>query len=371
MTANKPAEEGKGGSNSHLPWVEKYRPSTLDSVVAHEDILSTLRHLMNSGNMPHLLLYGPPGTGKTTTIKACAYYLYGKDRVRANVLEMNASDDRGIDVVRQQIREFSSTSSIFSMMGPAASATAAGSSGASTAGPIANFKLVILDEADQMSHDAQAALRRVIEKYTKNVRFCILCNHINKVIPALQSRCTRFRFAPVKKSAMMPRLKYVAEEEGVRFTTEGLAAAFRLSHGDLRRCLNTMQSSALSAGEITEESVYRVTGNPTPSEVSAIVADMLSNDFATSWTKVEEAVTQKGISISDLARDIHPIVMLMDLPQDCKCFLVMKLSDLEYYAAGGARESAGLAGLLGAFQLVKEAAMQRKPIKEIAGDCVC
>jgi replication factor C subunit 3/5 len=364
MAVSKQTDEGKGGSttNSHLPWVEKYRPNSLDSVVAHEDILSTLRHLMNSGNMPHLLLYGPPGTGKTTTIKACAYYLYGKERVRANVLEMNASDDRGIDVVRQQIREFSSTSSIFSMMGPSSS---------SGSGPIANFKLVVLDEADQMSHDAQAALRRVIEKYTKNVRFCILCNHINKVIPALQSRCTRFRFAPVKKSAMMPRLKYVAEQENVRYTTEGLAAAFRLSHGDLRRCLNTMQSSALSANEITEESVYRVTGNPTPGEVTAIVSDMLSSDFATSWAKVEEAVTQKGISIADLARDIHPIMMAMDLPQDCKCFLLMKLSDLEYYAAGGAREAAGLGGLLGAFQLVKEAVTQRRPIKEVAGDCVC
>ena len=367
MAISKQAEEAKSGS-SQLPWVEKYRPTTLDSVVAHEDILSTLRHLMNSGNMPHLLLYGPPGTGKTTTVKACAYYLYGKDRVRANVLEMNASDDRGIDVVRQQIREFSSTSSIFSMMG---SSAASGGSGSYSGGPIANFKLVILDEADQMSHDAQAALRRVIEKYTKNVRFCILCNHINKVIPALQSRCTRFRFAPVKKSAMMPRLKYVAEQEGVRYTTEGLAAAFRLSHGDLRRCLNMMQSSALSAGEITEASVYRVTGNPTPAEVTAIVSDMLSSDFATSWAKVEEAVTQKGISIADLARDVHPIMMAMDLPQDCKCFLLMKLSDMEYYAAGGARETAGLGGLLGAFQLVKEAVTQRKPIKEVAGDCVC
>ncbi|KPI86096.1 putative replication factor C subunit 3 [Leptomonas seymouri] len=366
MTIGKQADEGKGGS-SHLPWVEKYRPSTLDSVVAHEDILSTLRHLMNSGNMPHLLFYGPPGTGKTTTIKACAYYLYGKDRVRANVLEMNASDDRGIDVVRQQIREFSSTSSIFSMM----STSTSGGNGGSAGGPMTNFKLVILDEADQMSHDAQAALRRVIEKYTRNVRFCIVCNHINKVIPALQSRCTRFRFAPVKKSAMMPRLKYVTEQEHVHYTTEGLAAAFRLSHGDLRRCLNTMQSSALSANEITEESVYRVTGNPTPGEVTAIVSDMLSGDFATSWAKVEAAVTQKGISIADLARDIHPIMMAMDLPQDCKCFLLMKLSDIEYYAAGGARESAGLGGLLGAFQLVKEAVTQRRPIKEVAGDCVC
>lgn len=341
-----------------LPWTEKYRPATLDEVVAHDEILGTLRRLMKLGSMPHLLFYGPPGTGKTTTIRACAHHLYGKDRIRANVLEMNASDDRGIDVVRNQVREFSSTSSIFSMMGP--------SSSTSTGSSSAPFKLVVLDEADQMSHDAQAALRRVIEKYTKNVRFCILCNHINKVIPALQSRCTRFRFAPVKKAAMMPRLRHVVEQEGVPFTPEGLAAAYRLCQGDLRRCLNTMQSAALSMNSITEESVYRVTGNPTPTEVTALVSDMLSADFATCWPKVEAAVAEKGLSMMDLVREIHPVMMAMDLPQDCKCFLLSKLADLEYYAAGGAREAVGLAGLLGAFQLVKEAVTQRKPIKALA-----
>lgn len=114
------------------------------------------------------------------------------------------------------------------------------------------YKLVILDEADQMSHDAQAALRRIIEKYTNNVRFCILCNHINKIIPALQSRCTRFRFAPVKKAAMLPRLTFVASSEHIPFDQAGLAAAYRLSQGDLRRCLNTMQSAALSMHVISE-----------------------------------------------------------------------------------------------------------------------
>lgn len=356
----------------------------MDDVVAHEDILSTLRRLMDSDTMPHLLFHGPPGTGKTTTIKACAYHLFGKDRVRASVLEMNASDDRGIDVVRNQVREFASTSSIFSMMGPAsstsssvvgaaASGTASSGAGASSSGAgggktAVGFKLVVLDEADQMSHDAQAALRRVIEKYTKNVRFCILCNHINKIIPALQSRCTRFRFSPVKKSAMLPRLRYVMEQEKVHFTNEGLSAAYRLSQGDLRRCLNTMQAAALSLQEVTEESVYRVTGNPTPAEVAAIVSDMLSADFATSWKKVEGAVTEKGVSVSDLVREIHPVMMAMDLPPDCKCFLLMKLADLEYYAAGGARESIGLGGILGAFQLVKEAVTQRKRVADLAGE---
>lgn len=363
-TADDSARKAAAAEARHarLPWTEKYRPTTLDEVVAHEEILGTLRRLMDSDGMPHLLFYGPPGTGKTTTIRACAQHLYGKDRVRANVLEMNASDDRGIDVVRNQVREFASTSSIFSVMGSSGS----GSGGGAANGGSTPFKLVVLDEADQMSHDAQAALRRVIEKYTKNVRFCILCNHINKIIPALQSRCTRFRFSPVRKGAMMPRLRHVAESESVKYTPDGLSAAYRLCNGDLRRCLNIMQSAALSLDEISEDTVYRVTGNPTPAEVSAIVSDMLSDDFAASWPKVEAAVTDNGVSVMDLVREIHPVMMAMDLPQDCKCFLLMKLSDLEYYAAGGAKEVVGLGGIVGAFQLIKEAVTQRKPIAQLA-----
>lgn len=353
---------GSGGKAApSLSWVEKYRPTTLGDVVAHEEILSTLRLLMESDSMPHLLFYGPPGTGKTSTIKACAHQLYGRDRVRGNVLEMNASDDRGIDVVRNQIREFSSTTSIFSSLGAARGAGEA-------PWKAVPFKLVVLDEADQMSHDAQAALRRVIEKYTKNVRFCVLCNHINKIIPAVQSRCTRFRFAPVKKSAMIPRLQVIAEAEGVPYTAEGLAAAFRLSQGDLRRCLNTMQAAALSFNEITETSMYRVTGNPTREEVSGMVSSMLSSDLCTSYASVLSATTLSGVSVMDLVREMHPIVMSMDLPLDCKCFLLKTLADLEYYAAGGAREACGLGGLVGAFQLVKESVTQRKPMREVLTD---
>ncbi|EPY18581.1 replication factor C subunit 3/5 [Strigomonas culicis] len=271
---------------------------------------------------------------------------------------MNASDDRGIDVVRNQIREFSSTTSIFSSLG----ATREAKEGTRRTVP---FKLVVLDEADQMSHDAQAALRRVIEKYTKNVRFCVLCNHINKIIPAIQSRCTRFRFAPVRKSAMIPRLQTIAEQEQVTYTPAGLTAAFRLSQGDLRRCLNMMQAASLSFNTITETSMYRVTGNPTREEVSGMVSSMLSSGFCESYASVLASTTLSGVSVMDLVREMHPIVMSMDLPLDCKCFLLKVLSDLEYYAAGGAREACGLGGLVGTFQLVKESVTQRKPLSSM------
>ena len=153
-----------------LPWVEKYRPKEMSDLVSHEQIIGTITKLIDAGKLPHLMLYGPPGTGKTSTILACAHKLYGK-HFSSMVLELNASDDRGIDVVREQIKEFASTRQMFS------------------SAP----KLIVLDEADNMTNPAQFALRRVIEKFTRNARFCIICNYASKIIPALQSRCTRFR----------------------------------------------------------------------------------------------------------------------------------------------------------------------------------
>lgn len=356
-------------SKDTLPWVEKYRPSTLDDVVAHEEILNTLRRLMDSNNMPHLLFYGPPGTGKTTTVKACASYLYGRERLRANVLELNASDDRGIDVVRNQIKEFASTGSIFSSIKqPSASAPAGSNPSGSSSAAAAHhhFKLIVLDEADQMSHDAQAALRRVIEKYTKNVRFCILCNHVNKIIPALQSRCTRFRFGPVKKAQMLPRLTHIATAEKIPCDEAGLAAAFKLSNGDLRRCLNMLQAASLSHGVISEDTVYEATGNPTPKDIRALLEVALQKDFVSAWEEMNNTVSTKGASVVDIVREMYPLVIKMGLPQECQCFLLTKFADLEYFMASGTQESVALAGLLGALQLVKESVTTKVPILRLA-----
>merc|ERR1712096_489776 len=164
--ASSAMEVEKQSKDQGLPWVEKYRPSSLEEVVSQDNIVQTLERLVASEKLPHLLFYGPPGTGKTSTILAIAKKMYGQN-LSQMVLQLNASDDRGIDVVRNQIKEFSSTRMVFSSA----------------------HKLIILDEADAMTSDAQMALRRVIEKYTKNVRFCIICNYVSKIIPALQSRC--------------------------------------------------------------------------------------------------------------------------------------------------------------------------------------
>lgn len=214
----------KGPSpEDNLPWVEKYRPKSIDQLVAHEEIISTINALISANKLPHLLFYGPPGTGKTSTIIACAHKMYGK-AYSSMVLELNASDDRGIDVVREKIKDFAGTKQMF------------------TNAP----KLIILDEADAMTNAAQMALRRVMEKFTRNARFCLICNYGNKIIAALQSRCTRFRFAPLTTAQATSRTTEIADAEGVEYTADGIEACVSLGHGDMRRCLNILQSTAMS-----------------------------------------------------------------------------------------------------------------------------
>ncbi|KAJ0256569.1 Replication factor C subunit 5 [Hirschfeldia incana] len=297
----KPSNKGKdvaGGfvappQSKATPWVEKYRPQSLDDVAAHRDIVDTIDRLTNENKLPHLLLYGPPGTGKTSTILAVARKLYGP-KYRNMILELNASDDRGIDVVRQQIQDFASTQS-FSL----------GKS---------SVKLVLLDEADAMTKDAQFALRRacfffleiwiVIEKYTKSTRFALIGNHVNKIIPALQSRCTRFRFAPLDPVHVSQRLKHVIEAEGLDVSESGLAALVRLSNGDMRKAMNILQSTHMASEKITEEEVYLCTGNPLPRDIEQISHWLLNEPFAESYKKISEMKTRKGLAIVDIVREV-------------------------------------------------------------------
>ncbi|KAE9446486.1 hypothetical protein C3L33_21613, partial [Rhododendron williamsianum] len=293
------------------PWVEKYRPQSLADVAAHRDIVDTIDRLTSENKLPHLLLYGPPGTGKTSTILAVARKLYGT-QMHNMVLELNASDERGIDVVRQQIQDFASTQS-FSF------------------GPKSSVKLVLLDEADAMTKDAQFALRRVIEKYTKNTRFALICNHVNKIIPALQSRCTRFRFAPLDAIHVSERLKHVIRAEGLDVTESGLAALVRLCNGDMRKALNILQSTHMATQQqITEEAVYLCTGNPLPKDIEQISHWLLNEAFTVSFRRISELKTRKGLALVDIAREVTMFVFRIKMPPDVRVQLINDLADIEY-----------------------------------------
>eukprot|EP00668_Euglena_longa_P043514 GGOE01057931.1.p2 GENE.GGOE01057931.1~~GGOE01057931.1.p2 ORF type:complete len:375 (-),score=139.41 GGOE01057931.1:213-1295(-) len=332
-----------GHEREGLPWVEKYRPSNLEEVVAHEEIIGTIRTLIKQNKLPHLLFYGPPGTGKTTTVLACARELYGPN-FHNFVMELNASDDRGIDIVRNQIKDFASTKQIFSAV---------------------PFKLIILDEADQMTHDAQAALRRVIEKFTRNVRFCLICNQVNKVTSAIQSRCTRFRFGPLKRVQAMTKLEEVVQHERVPYDQEGLQAIHKLSGGDMRKCLNIMQATYNACGAVHAEEVFRCTGHPSPKDIRAIVETMVSLSFSEALREVNRIKLEKGLSIHDILSELNPYIQRMSFPDDVKLFLVDKLADVEYHLAFSTTEKLQVSAMVGLFQGAKIATATGVPIRDV------
>ncbi|KAL6317556.1 hypothetical protein AAG906_030309 [Vitis piasezkii] len=337
LKANKGKSVVVGGppDRKATPWVEKYRPQSLADVAAHRDIVDTIDRLTSENRLPHLLLYGPPGTGKTSTILAVARKLYG-EQFHNMILELNASDDRGIDVVRQQIQDFASTQS-FSF------------------GVKSSVKLVLLDEADAMTKDAQFALRRVIEKYTKNTRFALICNHVNKIIPALQSRCTRFRFAPLDAVHVTERLKHVINAEKLDVSESGLAALVRLSSGDMRKALNILQSTHMASQQITEEAVHLCTGNPLPKDIEQISYWLLNESFAASFDRISEVKMRKGLALVDVVREVTMFVFKIKMPSDVRVQLINDLADIEYRLSFGCNDKLQLGSLIASFTRARSA----------------
>ncbi|KZT07284.1 P-loop containing nucleoside triphosphate hydrolase protein [Laetiporus sulphureus 93-53] len=323
----KAVEHESGYDPENLPWVEKYRPVTLDDVVSHKDITSTIERFIEQNRLPHLLFYGPPGTGKTSTILAVARRIYGKD-YRRQILELNASDDRGIDVVREQIKNFAETRTLFQK----------------------GYKLIVLDEADMMTTAAQSALRRVIEQYTRNVRFCIICNYVNKIIPAIQSRCTRFRFSPLPIAEIEKRVNTVMEAEGVKITEDGKKALLKLSKGDMRRALNVLQACHAAYDLIGEEEIYHCTGSPQPADIEIVVNSMLADDFTTSYKMISTLKVERGLALPDLINGAYDYIETIDFKPHARIYLLDFLATTEHRLSSGANEKIQLTALLGAFK---------------------
>ena len=320
----------------NLPWVEKYRPQSLDDLISHEEIISTIRRFVDEGRLPHLLLYGPPGTGKTSTILACAKQMYKPSEFSSMVLELNASDDRGIKVVRTRILNFASTRTIFK----------------------SGMKLIILDEADAMTNDAQNALRRVIEKFTDNVRFCLICNYLTKIIPALQSRCTRFRFGPLTVKQMKSRLEYVIGQEKLDITPEALDSVMELSGGDMRQSLNLLQSCSMAFPHIDANSVYLCLGQPTPSDMRRIVEAVLNDGFKDACDKVAKIKREKGLALQDMLTQLHSYVHRIDFPCNVRISLLKNLSEIEQRLAGGSGEEIQLPAVVASFFMIRDSVVK-------------
>ncbi|KAK6026088.1 putative replication factor C small subunit [Ostertagia ostertagi] len=342
----------------NLPWVEKYRPESLTDMISHEEIIKTLTRFVKSDKLPHLLFYGPPGTGKTSAILAVVNTMYSDKQRKSMVLELNASDDRGIGIVRDEIITFAQTKSL------------------QRDKETTDLKFVILDEADAMTKDAQNALRRVIEKYTSNVRFCIICNYLSSIIPAIQSRCTRFRFAPLSMDHILPKLNYVIAEEKLTVTEDGKQALLKLSGGDMRRVLNVLQSVAMASSTIDETTVYECVGQPTPKHIEKILQILMNDSFASCCRKLEKECGGEGYALVDVLSRLHDVIFQLDLPANASFFfcisedniiyasvmicLISALADTEQRLAVGASDRIQIGGLVGAFmqarRMIKEAA---------------
>ncbi|SJL00239.1 related to Replication factor C subunit 2 [Armillaria ostoyae] len=318
------------------PWVEKYRPKTIDDVSAQEHTVAVLRKTLTSTNLPHMLFYGPPGTGKTSTILALSRQLFGPENFRNRVLELNASDERGISIVREKIKNFARQT-------PRAQTIS--SDGKEY--PCPPYKIIILDEADSMTQDAQGALRRIMETYARITRFCLVCNYVTRIIEPLASRCSKFRFTSLDNQSSSSRLMHIATSEHITVDPSVVEALIRASSGDLRRAITYLQSASRLSSS---------TSPPTPitprdvQEIAGVVPDDIINNFATvlgidmdqamtgtapkpGFTGIRSAVKEiirEGYSASQVLSQLHDLVVLhptLNAKQKSQCGLVFAEAD--------------------------------------------
>jgi len=316
-------------------WVEKYRPKTLDEVVGQEEVIQRLKGYVERKNIPHLLFSGPPGTGKTATAIALARDLFG-DVWQDNFIEMNASDERGIDVVRHKIKEFARTAPIS-----------------------APFKVIFLDEADALTADAQAALRRTMEMYSKTCRFILSCNYVSRIIEPIQSRCAVFKFRPVPREAMKRRLLEICENEGVEIDEEALEALIYVSGGDFRKAINALQGASALGKKITADLIYQITATAKPEEVEKLIETALKGNFMEAREFLDRLMIEYGMSGEDIVSQLYREILSSKLDESLKVVLIDKLGEIDFRLTEGAHERIQLNAYLAYLTLIGKKRMKQ------------
>lgn len=311
-------------------WTEKYRPKSLKDVIGQEDITNRLTSYAKSKNIPHLLFAGSAGTGKTTSALALAREIFGDEYWKQNFQELNASDERGIQIVRTKIKDFARTAPIGDLP----------------------FKIIFLDEADALTSEAQAALRRTMERFTHTCRFILSCNYSSKIIEPIQSRCAVFRFRRLSDEAIKKYLQAIVKSEKLKVTAKAYDALIYIADGDLRKATNALQVAATFGKEINEDTMYMSTATARPEDVEKLVKTALSGDFLGARDFLDELLTTYGLSGEDIIVQIHRNIFNISIPERSKVELVDKLGEIEFRMVEGSNERIQLETMLAHFVLV-------------------
>jgi replication factor C small subunit len=306
-------------------WVEKYRPNKIDEIVGQNEITKRLKTYVKARNLPNMLFAGAPGVGKTTAALALARELFGDDW-ESNFLELNASDERGIDVVRGKIKDFARTKALRG-----------------------DFKIIFLDEADALTKDAQNAMRRSMERYSSVCRFILSCNYSSKIIEPIQSRCALFRFKFLNDDAIKERLNFIAKKETITVNDEAMQNLLSSAGGDLRRAINMLQSSAAINKKIDAKTLSAATSIVMPGQVRRLIELSLKGEFLESRTLLREITMNYGVSGADLITQIHKEIFKLPLSEDMKIKLANVIGEYEFRIVEGSNETIQLEALLAQF----------------------
>lgn len=307
-------------------WTEKYRPENFNDIKGQEKIVSRIKAFVKQRNMPHLLFAGPAGVGKTSLILVAARELYG-DNWRANILELNASDERGIDIVRNQIKNFARTKAIGHVP----------------------FKIAILDEADALTKEAQQALRRTMENFSSTCRFCLIVNYSSKIIDPIQSRCAIFRFKPLEEKDIKGIVKIIEKGEKIKIDENAITSLYQICRGDARRIENILQSCAAINKNISEELVYEIVSAARPKEIKEVLEIAINGNFLMARDKLLNVMLEHGLSGIDVIKQIQKEIWNLEIEDEKKIKLIDKCGDVEFRMVEGSDEFLQLEALLANF----------------------
>ncbi|MGQ9679810.1 MAG: replication factor C small subunit [Candidatus Bathyarchaeia archaeon] len=314
-------------------WTEKYRPQTLDEIVNQSEIVSRMKKFVKERNIPHLLFVGPAGVGKTTTILALSRDLFGPS-YRNYVMELNASDERGINVIREKVKSFAQTTAI---------------------SPEAPFKILIMDEADSLTSAAQHALRRTMEIYTKTCRFCLIGNYSENIIEPIQSRCSVFRFSPLSEQDVKECIRSISLKENLQLLDEGLDAIYEASSGDMRKAINLLQAAAAVQGGIIDDlSVYNILGKINPVRIREMMKLCLKGAFLDARDVLRTLLIEEGLAAEDILKILYSEILRSDITEEWKIKLSDTIGEVDYRLTQGSRPEIQLSALLAKLTLAGE-----------------